>query len=107
MKVLVYCANGLQGQSVVLQLLKSGHQVRALVRDTNRASPLAAAGAEIVFADLDSDDPANLERAHDGIDYVILQLVAGDDGSTRKKKGNYELSNASGGGVELKGSHLS
>ena len=29
MKILVYCANGLQGQSVVHQLLKSGHQVRA------------------------------------------------------------------------------
>ena len=87
MKMLVYCANGLQGQSTVHQLLKSGHQVRALVRDTNRASPLAAAGAEIVFADLDSDDLANLERAHEGIDYVILQLVAGDDGPRRKKKG--------------------
>ena len=68
-------------------LLKSGHQVRALVRDTNRAAPLAAAGAEIVFADLDSDDLANLQRAHEGIDYVILQLVAGDDGPRRKKKG--------------------
>ena len=37
MRVLVYCANGLQGQSIVRQLLKSGHQVRALVRDRNRA----------------------------------------------------------------------
>ena len=52
MKMLVYCANGLQGQSAAQRLLKSGHQVRALVRDTNRAAPLAAAGAEIVFADL-------------------------------------------------------
>src|SRR6516164_11210062 len=87
MKMLVYCANGLQGQSAAQRLLKSGHQVRALVRDTNRAAPLAAAGAEIVFADLDSDDLSNLQRAHEGIDYVILQLVAGDDGPRRKKKG--------------------
>jgi len=87
MKMLVYCANGLQGQSAAQRLLKSGHQVRALVRDTNRAAPLAAVGAEIVFADLDSDDLANLQRAHEGIDYVILQLVAGDDGPRRKKKG--------------------
>lgn len=39
MKVLVYYANALQGQPIVHQLLKSGHQVRALVRDRNRAAP--------------------------------------------------------------------
>jgi uncharacterized protein YbjT (DUF2867 family) len=33
MKVLVYCANGLQGQPIVRELLKSGHQVRALVQN--------------------------------------------------------------------------
>ena len=87
MRVLVYCANGLQGQSIVRQLLKSGHQVRALVRDRNRASPLGEAGAEIITANLDSDSLADLERAHEAIECVILQLVAGDDGPTRKKKG--------------------
>ena len=87
MRVLVYCANGLQGQAIVRQLLKSGHQVRALVRDRKRAALLAAAGAEIVTAEFDSDDLADLERAHEAIDYVVLQLVAGDDGPTRKKKG--------------------
>jgi uncharacterized protein YbjT (DUF2867 family) len=87
MKVLVYCANGFQGQCIVRQLLQSGHQVRALVRDRNRASALAEAGAEIVTADLDSDNLADLERAHEAIEYVILQLVASDDGPTRKKKG--------------------
>jgi hypothetical protein len=46
----------------------------------NRASALAAAGAEVVTADLDSDDWANLELPHGEIDYVVLQLVAGDDG---------------------------
>jgi hypothetical protein len=51
MRVLGYCANGLQGQPTVQELLKSGHQVRALVRDGNRASALAAAGAEVVTAD--------------------------------------------------------
>ena len=91
MKVLVYCANGLQGQPIVHQLLKSHHQVRALVRDRNRASPLAAAGAELVTVDLDSDDLANLERAHADVDCVVLQLVAGDDGPTRRKKGERAL----------------
>jgi uncharacterized protein YbjT (DUF2867 family) len=81
----VVSAFGTDGLAIAKVL--SGHQVRALVRDTHRASPLAAAGAEIVFADLDSDDLRNLERAHEGIDYVILQLAAGDDGPTRKKKG--------------------
>jgi uncharacterized protein YbjT (DUF2867 family) len=66
---------------------KSGHQVGALVRDRKRAALLAAAGAEIVTGELDSDDLADLERAHEAIDYVVLQLVAGDDGPTRKKKG--------------------
>ena len=91
MRVLVYCANGLQGQPIVHQLLRSDHQVRALVRDRNRASALAIAGAEVVTADLDSDDLTNLERAHADVDYVILQLVAGDDGPTRRKKGERAL----------------
>jgi uncharacterized protein YbjT (DUF2867 family) len=91
MRVLVYCANGLQGQPIVRQLLKSGHQVRALVRDRNRASALAAAGAEVVTADLDSDDLTNLERAHADVEYVVLQLVAGDDGPTKTKKGQRAL----------------
>ena len=91
MRVLVYCANGLQGQPIVHQLLRSDHQVRALVRDRNRASALAIAGAEVVTADLNSDDLTNLERAHADVDYVILQLVAGDDGPTRRKKGERAL----------------
>jgi uncharacterized protein YbjT (DUF2867 family) len=87
MRTLVYCANGLQGQPIVHQLLRSGHQVRALVRDRERAAPLVAAGAEVLAADLDSDDIADLQRAHAGVEYVVLQLVSGDDGPTRKKKG--------------------
>ena len=87
MKMLVYCANGLQGQSAAQRLLKSGHQVRALVRDTNRAAPLAAAGAEIVFADLESDDLANLQRAHEGIDYVILQFIGRRRRAEAEEKG--------------------
>ena len=91
MKVLVYCANGLQGQSMVHQLLESGYQVRALVRDRDRASPLAAAGAEIVAADLDSDNLVSLEHAHADIEFVILQLPAGGSGPTRRQQGDRSL----------------
>jgi len=87
MKILVYCSNGLSGQPVVRQLSKSGHHVRALVRDRNRASQLAAASAEIVDADLDSNDTEKLERAHVGIDFVVLQLPSGNDGPSRRQQG--------------------
>jgi len=87
MKTLVYCSNGLIGQPVVRQLLKSGHHVRALVRDRNRASQLAAEGAEIVDADLDSNDLEKLDRAHVGIDFVVLQFPAGNDGPSRQQQG--------------------
>jgi uncharacterized protein YbjT (DUF2867 family) len=91
MKTLVYCANGLQGRPIVDQLLKSGHQVRAMVRDQKRAAPLAAAGAEVVTVDLDNDDLTELERAHANIDYVVLQLVSGDDGPARQRKSERAL----------------
>jgi uncharacterized protein YbjT (DUF2867 family) len=91
MKVLVYCANGLQGQPIVHELLKSGHHVRALVREVNRAAPLAAAGAEIAAADLTSDNLSDLERAHNGIEFVILLLASGADGPTRRQAGERAL----------------
>jgi uncharacterized protein YbjT (DUF2867 family) len=81
----------MQGRPIVQQLLNSGHQVRALVRDRSRAPALAAAGAEIATADLDVDDLTNLERAHADVDYVVLQLVSGDDGGVRSSKGKRAL----------------
>lgn len=91
MKVLVYCANGLQGQPIVHQLLRSGHQVRALVRNISRTAPLAAVGAEIVAADLDSDNLTNLENAHIGIDFVVFMLPSGSDGQARRHAGERSL----------------
>ena len=91
MKVLVYGANGLQGQPIVNQLLKSGHQVRALVRDVNRAAPFAAAGAEIAAADLNSDNLSDLERAHHGVEFVVLMLPSGADGPARRQAGERAL----------------
>jgi uncharacterized protein YbjT (DUF2867 family) len=57
------------------------------VRDRNRASQLAAESAEIVEADLDSNDLEKLERAHVGIDFVVLQFPAGNDGPSRRQQG--------------------
>jgi uncharacterized protein YbjT (DUF2867 family) len=91
MRVLVYCANGLQGQPIVHQLLNSGHQVRAMVRDRERAAALASAGAEVVTADLASDDLTDLEQAHVDVDYVVLQLVSGDEGPERHREGERAL----------------
>ena len=91
MKVLVYCANGLQGQPIVHELLQTGHQVRALVRDITRAAPLAGAGAEIAAADLTSDNLSDLERAHSGIEFVVLMLPSGADGPSRRQAGERAL----------------
>jgi uncharacterized protein YbjT (DUF2867 family) len=52
-RVLVYCANGVQGQAITRVLLASGCHVRALVRDAVRAEALATAGAELYEAHLD------------------------------------------------------
>ena len=52
-KILVTTANGDTGRPMVDHLLKSGQQVRALVRkDDARARRLRADGAEVVFGDL-------------------------------------------------------
>lgn len=89
--MLVYCANGLQGQPIVRQLLKSGHQVRALVRDVGRAAPLAAEGAEVVSADLNSDNLTSLEGAHAEVELVVLMLPSGSDGPSRRQVGERAL----------------
>src|SRR5918996_2513498 len=51
-------ATGNTGSGVAGSLLESGHAVRALVRDPDKASALQEAGAELVVGDL--DDPATL-----------------------------------------------
>lgn len=43
------------------QLLKSGHQIRALVRDVNRTSPLSSVGGESAG----KDGEANFAPIHD------------------------------------------
>src|SRR5262245_60992474 len=67
--IAVVGATGAQGGGLVRAILadpSGGFSVRALTRDPNSAAAkaLAAAGAEVVAADV--DDPASLERAFAG-----------------------------------------
>lgn len=57
-------ATGNTGRIATKRLLSAGQKVRALVRDANKASDLAALGAEVVTVDL--SDQAGLERALNG-----------------------------------------
>lgn len=67
--ILVAGANGLLGGTVVQRLLRRGTPVRALSRDAARLKRLAAAGAEIVPADM--LDRAALEHACAGVTQVV------------------------------------
>jgi uncharacterized protein YbjT (DUF2867 family) len=84
-RVLVYCANGLQGQAMIPQLLTSGVTVKAMVRDADRALRLSRQGAELVHADF--ADRQGFRRAHAGIDVVLMQVPAGLDAETTRRFG--------------------
>jgi uncharacterized protein YbjT (DUF2867 family) len=72
-KVLVTGGTGYIGPKVVHALRAKGHDVRALVRRPDRATQLAAWGAELVTGDV--TDPASLRAAIDGCTHVV-HLVA-------------------------------
>lgn len=67
--VLVVGASGQLGRVIAGKLLEAGVQVRALARNRERLGPLAAAGAEVVAADL-LDLPA-ITQACRGVSQVI------------------------------------
>jgi uncharacterized protein YbjT (DUF2867 family) len=73
MKVLVTGGTGFIGPKVVQALRENGREVRALVRHPERATQLAAWGAELVRGDV--TDPASLRAAVDGCTHVV-HLVA-------------------------------
>lgn len=58
MLIAVTGASGRTGSHVVTALLAAGHTVRSVVRSQEKGAPLRQQGAEVVLADLTTDDPA-------------------------------------------------
>ena len=73
MKVLVTGGTGFIGPKVVHALRAQGREVRALVRRPERATQLAAWGAELVTGDI--TEPGSLRAAVDGCTHIV-HLVA-------------------------------
>jgi uncharacterized protein YbjT (DUF2867 family) len=69
-KILVTGATGNTCSILIPALLAAGHEVRAFVRNEEKALPLKKAGAEIYKGDLDKE--ITIEGALDGIDKVYL-----------------------------------
>lgn len=63
--ILVTGATGFIGRAVVTELLRTGHRVRCLVRNPDRAKDLAAAGCELVVGDV--LDAASVRSAATGV----------------------------------------
>ena len=68
--ILVTGATGTVGSSLIPLLRGRGVDVRALVRDPDRAQRISAAGAQVVHGDF--RNPASLRAAFDGVDAVFL-----------------------------------
>jgi NADH dehydrogenase len=71
--VLVTGGTGFVGPKVVRAIVQSGHDVRALTRDRQKAAHVGALGAELVEGDV--TDAASLRIAAQGVDAVV-HLVA-------------------------------
>jgi dihydroflavonol-4-reductase len=69
MKTFVTGANGLLGASLVRELLRRGHQVRALVRKDSNLAGIRGLDIELYYGDL--DDESRLAEACRGFDHVI------------------------------------
>ena len=72
MRVLVTGATGKVGFAIANDLLERGDQVRALVRDPNRAAGILPAGIEPIRGDV--NDPASLEPAVEGCELVFNSM---------------------------------
>ena len=71
-KILVYGAGGVQGGAVASKLLKEGHAVHTIVRNSDKAAQLQEQGITAFVGDL--TDASSLTPAHHGINKVFLVL---------------------------------
>jgi uncharacterized protein YbjT (DUF2867 family) len=71
-KVLVIGASGFVGHRLAEQLLAARYEVRCAVRTPGRVEDLAAAGCEVVRADM--LEPASIERALRAVDAAYLSV---------------------------------
>ena len=92
MRVLVAGANGQVGQHVVRLLAERGHEIRAMIRDSDQAPTLRELGGEPVVADLEGEVAHTVE----GCDAVIF-TAGGGPGSGDEKKETVDR----GGAVKL------
>lgn len=84
MKVIVFGATGAQGRAQVLELLRQGHEVRAVSRNPQAFAETDFAGVERVAADY--DDISSLERALRGVDALFFQAPALGDNARLLKQ---------------------
>lgn len=69
-KILVFGATGNTGSLLVPALREAGVDVRAFVRDEDKAQPLKKMGVELVIGDLDR--PVTIPPAVEGVDKIYL-----------------------------------
>jgi dihydroflavonol-4-reductase len=73
MKALVTGSNGLIGANLLRELLRSGHDVRAMVRPSADQTHIAALPVEIVYGDV--LDPVSLDAAMTDCDWIFHTAV--------------------------------
>ena len=75
--ILITGATGKTGGQTVRHLLAKGAPMRALVRNAEKAAPLAARGVELIAGDVGDKDA--VARALDGVERLMLTLPNGPD----------------------------
>nr|WP_202971679.1 NAD(P)H-binding protein [Loigolactobacillus backii] len=74
MKIFVTGGTGKVGSRLIPYLIKHGHQIKALVRNPQKAEKLANSGAELVVGDLLKDELTNQLGGCDAVIHVAAQF---------------------------------